>query len=160
MPETIIANPAGAYGNTASPGGTDVVDFVNGAAAARVTGDVVIFSGVAGTTVATTTGANSFLVAGVVAPAGVGPVGTLSDGTSYAVGSIMPVIVRGAARVNVGSNTVTAGDILTTSGTAGVAQTNTATTVLTAVGTLIAVALEASSAKDANNTIRCWVQRM
>lgn len=160
MPEAMIVNPAGAYGNTATPGGADVVDFVSAAAAARVTGDVVILSGVAGTSIATTTGANSFLVIGVVAPAGVGALGSVSDGTSYAVGAIVPVIIRGPARINIGANTVAAGDLLTTSTTAGVAATNAATTVATAVGTLIAVALEASAAKDANNTIRCWVQRM
>lgn len=160
MPEAQIQNPAGVYGNTASPGGADVVDFISAAAAARVTGDVLVLSGVNGVAVATTTTANSFLVVGVVGPAGVGALGAASDGTSYPVGAIIPVITRGPARINIGANTVAAGDILTTSTTAGVAATNAATTVLTAVGTLIAVALEASAAKDANNTIRAWIEKM
>jgi hypothetical protein len=158
--EPQIANPLGAYGNTASPAGMQVVDFNNQAAAARVTGDVVVLSGTGGVNVATTTTANSFLVVGVVSGTGSGPLGAASDATSYAIGAVMPVVIQGPARINIGANTVAANDVLTTSTTAGVAQTNTATTVATASGTLIGIALEASTAKDANNTIRAWIQKM
>jgi hypothetical protein len=57
------------------------------------------------------------------------------------------------ARVNIGANTVAAGDILATSTTAKVAVVNASATF----GAAFAIALEASGVKDANNTIRCRI---
>ena len=83
------------------------------------------------------------------------------SGATYAAGAVMPVIIRGPARINIGAaNTVAAGDLLTTSAVAKVAQTNAGAPGANAnTMSLIAIAMEANTAKDANNTIRCYINK-
>jgi hypothetical protein len=72
----------------------------------------------------------------------------------------MPVVISGPARVNIAANTVAANDLLTTSTAAGVAATNAGAPAANAVvGSILGVALEASGAKDANNTIRAYIMK-
>jgi hypothetical protein len=160
MPDAQIANPAGVFGLTASPSTIDVESLQNNSGATRTYGDVVVIDAT-GTQVNTTTTANDKTVIGVVGQKAAGGVGaTAGDGTTYAAAAIMPVVVRGIARINIGTTTVAANDLLTTTTTAGVATTNAGAPAANAVtGSLIGVALEASGAKDSNNTIRAWIQK-
>jgi hypothetical protein len=161
MPDVQIANPAGVFGLTASPASPTVVSMVNNSGGTLVQGDVVVLStDVTGCVVTTSTGGNDFTVIGVVGGHSQGALGSVSDTTTFPNGGIVPVIIQGPARVNIGANTVAAGAQLTSDTNAKQAKANAASTVLTAVGTIIGIALEAQSAKDANNTIRAWIQKM
>jgi len=155
-----IANPGGLYGLTADTDDQEVIEIVNNTAGTLLPGDLVMFTtDLTGINAVTTAVANDFTVLGVVMPTD-RSLRTVLTTDTYAAGAVMPVCVRGHARINIGANTIAAGDRLTSSGTAKIAQTNTATTVLTAVGSLIGIALEADSAKDARNTIRAYIQKM
>jgi hypothetical protein len=160
MPDPQIANPAGAYGNTASSGTPDVVEMVNTSGTTRTYGDVVIVDAT-GTLANTTTTVNDRRVLGVVAQGSTGQVGaTQGDGKTYAAGATMPVVVRGIARINIGTTTVAASDVLTTAGTAGVAATNAAAPSANAViGSCVGIALEANSTTDTNSTIRAYIMK-
>lgn len=161
MPDIQIPNPAGSLGSFAATSGSQLVqDVVNNSGATRTYGDVVVIDA-NGVNATTTTSANDKTVIGVVGQTGQGTVGaTTGDGSTYAAGRVMPVITRGIARINIGANTVASGDVLTSSTSAGVAATNAGAPAANAVvGSLIAIALEASGAKDANNTIRAWIQK-
>lgn len=148
-----ISNVLGSGGNTATQIPT-VRYFVNAAAAALNPGDVVILSGVNGLAVTTTTSAASLLVVGVVGEPTQGSMEAAATSKSYAIGEAVPVIVEGPARVNVAGLTVAAGAIIQTSTTAGAVDDAAAS-----IGTGVGVTLEASSAKDANDCIRCWITR-
>lgn len=161
MPDIQIPNPAGSLGSFAATSGSQLVqDVVNNSGATRTYGDVVVIDA-NGVNATTTTTANDKTVIGVVGQTGQGTVGaTTGDGSTYIAGRVMPVITRGIARINIGANTVASGDVLTTTTTAGQAGTNAGAPAANAVvGSLIAIALEASGAKDANNTIRAWIQK-
>lgn len=150
---TAITNPLGANGQTATSGAQEVRWLVNASAAAVTPGMVVIASGVNGLAFATTTSAASLLVIGVVGePTPNGDLSAAASLKSYAIGEVAPIIVNGPARVYVAGLTVAAGAIIQTSTTAGAVDDAAA-----AIGTGIGVTLEASSAKDANSTIRCWI---
>lgn len=149
MPSTQIANPGGAFGLTAS-GTQDLIELVNNSGATRTDGDVVVID-VTGTLATTTTTANAPATVGVVSS-----LGSTALASTVASGKPMLVAVGGVARVNVASNTVAVGDILASSTAAGVAVVNNSATVGQAIG----IALEASSAKDANNTIRALIKKM
>jgi|SRR5215471_2806326 len=166
-----ISNPGGAYGLTADPAGQVVVDCVNGSGGTLVEGDVVVCTDVNGVSVTTTTSANDTSVVGVVgsgaqtAPAlgvtgGAGAIGSFlaaaSNTATFASGATMPVVVAGPARVNIGANTVAAKAVLTTFTSAKQAQTVAA--AVGQIGAVIGQALESQAAKDANNTIRCWIK--
>ena len=150
-----IANPKGAFGLPLSGtnlGGQVVmtndhfdVEVINNSAAARVYGDVVVID-VTGTLATTTTTANDKTVLGVVSQSNSNP-------TNCPIGFPMLVTVRGVARVNIGANTVAAGDVLASFTTAGQAVTNNALTAPTNAAA-IGIALEANAAKDTNNTLR------
>lgn len=158
MPEQQISNSGGLYGLTgeANP---DIKYMVNGSAGTLLPGDVVVFSGVAGTTVTTSATLDDPTVIGVVG-AQDNPNDSLRTAAStdtYAVGAVMPVVVRGPARINIAANAVAAaGALLGQSAVAKVAATNAAPVS----GDTIAVAMEAAAAKDANNTIRAWIQKL
>jgi hypothetical protein len=160
MPEVQIANPAGVFGLTASSGLQMTVSMVNNSGGTRTYGDVVVVDA-NGVNATTTTTANDKTVIGVVGQRSAGVVGaTLGDGATYAAGAIMPVVISGPARVNIAANTVAANDLLTTSTAAGVAATNAGAPAANAVvGSILGVALEASGAKDANNTIRAYIMK-
>lgn len=170
MPTKQISNPAGLFGLGADWNDSDYTTVKNLATGAtRTVGDVVVWSLPVNSTtyyvpnVTTTTSAGSLYFAGVVVdPTYEGPDNASSlspaagsSGKTYAAGAEMPVVNKGVQRINIGSNTVTAADILTTSTGAGVAVTNNSATT----GQGIAIALEASTAKDANNTIRAIIGR-
>jgi hypothetical protein len=147
-----ISNPGGLYGQTASVE-VDHIDAVNNSAGARTPGDVVVFATDAtGVLATTTTTVNDKTVWGVVgARIPTDSINTQS-GVTYAVGAVMPVIIRGPARINVGANTPAAGDLLTTAAVAGTANTNAGAPAANAVtGSLIGIVRAA--AKDANNTL-------
>jgi hypothetical protein len=161
MPDKTITNAAGLWGLTADAN-PDVRTFVNNSPGTLAPGDVVaLATDTTGVLVTSTATVNDKTVVGVVAAKS--PSDSLSTqavGTTYAVGSQTQVIVRGPARINIGANTVSAGDLLTTGGSK-VAATNAGAPAANAVtGSIIAVALEASAAKDANNTIRCYVNKL
>jgi hypothetical protein len=161
MPDVLIPNPAGSLGALVATSGTQrVVDMVNNSGATRTYGDVVVVDAT-GTLATTTTTANDKKVIGVVGQTGQGSVGaTQGDGSTFAANAVMPVIVEGIARINIGANTVAVNDLLTTTTTAAVAGTNAGAPAANAViGSICAVALEANGAKDTNNTIRAYVMK-
>lgn len=156
-----INNPNAAWSAGATyappPTTTDsqvVVIGVNNSGGTLHTGDVVIID-VTGCLFTTTTTAGDLAVYGVALPrSGDG----LADDTydAYASLDVMRVCIEGVARVNIASNTVALKDLLTASSAAKVAVTNNSATI----GEVIAVALEASSAKDSNNLIRALIGKM
>jgi hypothetical protein len=162
MPEAQITNPSGAWGQTATQGST-VRNYNNNSAGTLFPGDVVVFAAdVTGANATTTTTVNDKTVLGVVAAKTPSDSGSVQPaGSTYGVGSPMPVVISGVARINIGANTVAAGDLLTTSAVAKVAATNAGTPAANAVtGSIIGVALEASAAKDtATNTIRANITK-
>lgn len=96
-----------------------------------------------------------------------GAVGPAFPGiTGYGAGTAVPVVTAGWAYCNIGTNTVAANAVLSTSTTARVAAAVTVTTyVASSPGTFMAVALEAQSAGlgspdgTTNKVIRCWIQK-
>lgn len=152
MPNTTIPNVAGAFGNAVSAQSQEVVEMVNTSAAIRTVGDVVItLDGVSATT---TTTLNDKAVIGVVAPSPSGGTGTTAQ--TFPIGALMPVVVRGPARVNVGANTPAARDLLTPDTNAGTAITNaTALGVNAVIGSILGVCMVAT--KDANNCLLAWI---
>lgn len=93
------------------------------------------------------------LIAGIVQPNGEAGTETITLDPDFPDGAIAPgqtffMATQGIARVKV-NTTVTALDILSTGVTPGFASSGTPT-----LGNLIGIALEADTAKDANNTIR------
>lgn len=87
-------------------------------------------------------------------------------------GEMVPVVQRGWAYVNIGTNTIGAGINLSTSATARVANTAAAAASVAAlqalVGTFIAITLEAQNGAgvitsgdgSASKLVRCWVDKM
>lgn len=150
---TLISNPLGANGSTANVEQT-IRYMVNASSAALTPGDVVILDGVNGLAVETTTSAASLLVVGVVGEPTNASIEAAASSKSYAIGEVVPVITEGPARVNVAGLTVAAGAIVQTSTTAGAVDDAAA-----AAGTGIGVTLEANTAKDANDCIRCWISK-
>lgn len=155
MTTKTISNPAGVWGMTADTNDQEIITVVNGSGGTLLPGDLVIVDGVAGVSVTTTTTANSKGVRGVVVPSTAGT-GTVASTETVASGATCKVCVAGTARINIGAATVAALDVLATSTTAKVAAVNNAA----GVGAGIAIALEADSAKDANNTIRALIGKM
>lgn len=86
--------------------------------------------------------------------------GVVSDGTSktttlsYPPGDTLFVCVLGVARVQIGGHVVAANDPLST--TTSVKQAGT--TATPTAGAILGYALEASTAKDANSTIRAFIK--
>lgn len=159
MPEAFITNPQGAYGLQATAP-VQYVEMVNNSGGTLLPGDVVTVD-VTGVLANTTTTANDKTVVGVVgAKAPSDSLNTQPANATYASGSPMPVIVRGPARINIAANTVAASDLLTTTTAAKVAGTNAGAPGANAnTMSLIGIAMEASAAKDANNTIRCYINK-
>lgn len=136
---SVIPNPAGVWGTTATS--DDLPRTVkNNAGTSLAIGDVVVYSDASGTVVDDTTTANHVDAAVCVSAA--------EDGKSVMVARPGQVV-----RIQIGANTVADGDLLATSTTAKTAVTNGSATF----GQALAVALEASAAKDSNNTIRARV---
>jgi hypothetical protein len=152
-----ISNPGGAFGLPLS--GTNLagsavmsndvvaIEMLNNTTTNRTYGDVVV-TDVTGLLATTTTSAGDVTVAGVVGQYGVGNPG--STGATFATLTPMPVVIKGVARVNIGAGTVATGALLVASATAGVATVS----ATPATGSTIGVALESSTVKDTNNTIR------
>jgi hypothetical protein len=167
-----LINPGAVWGQTATWDDQLVAEYQNlPTGTTRAVGDVVFLpaasvpAGYAVPQVDAAATANDKTVVGVVAEQNegnidqpsIGGVGTAgSSGKTYAAGAVMPVGVRGIFRINIAANVVARADILAASAVAGVAVTNNAATV----GQAIAIALEASTAKDANNTIRAYIAKM
>ncbi len=115
----------------------------------------------AGVAVTTSTTANDKRV--------LGPISQTGDAASFS-GATIPVggngwvVVSGIARVQIGAQVVVANDCLFQSGTSRQAISQTAATVTAAAGTYvgagIGVALEATAAKDAQNTVRAIIARV
>lgn len=93
-----------------------------------------------------------------------GALGTMDYNTPWTgyTGGAVPVIpplgdvfvcVSGVARVNIGALTVAAGGIMASATIPGSADDTPGT-----IGNILGIALEAQSAKDANNTIRCSIK--
>lgn len=178
MPK-FIRNPLGSFGLSADFSDSTVQSYQNApTGAVRAVGDVVILVVPVNATtywapiVTTTTTANDKSVIGVIGekPAETGPdqpggfasAGTAStSGATFAAGAEVFVIVEGPARINIGANVVAALDVLTTFTTAGQAATNALAPAANAgIGSFIGIAYEASTAKDANNTIRAYIKKM
>lgn len=164
MPTTAqITNPGGLYGQTATPSAQDVVDVVNNSAGTLLPGDLVVFAAdTTGALATTTTTASDVTVLGVVAAKiPTNSLSTAATTDTYAIGAVMPVIVRGPARINIAANTVAAGVMVASSTAAKVAAVPATAGSVGAlqalVGSFIAVTLESQAAKDSNNTIRCYV---
>lgn len=157
MPDAQVINPSGVWGYAPTINPT-VKWFINGSGAARKPGDLVVMRGFTdGATVTTsTTVSDTTIVAVVAAPGPSDSLTTQGTTISFAAGQDMPCIVEGPARVNVGANTPAVGDLIGTSAVAGAGNTVATPTP----GQAIAVALEAGAAKDANNTIRCYVTKV
>lgn len=161
-----ITNPTGVWGLT--PDADPTIQYVvNNSGGTLLPGDVVCFTtDVTGVLATTTTTASDVTVLGVVA-AQDNPsdsLRTAAAGDTYAAGAIMPVVIKGPARINIAANTVAASAALSTSTAAkvaAVAATAGSVGALQAlIGSFIAIALESQAAKDANNTIRCYVNKM
>lgn len=151
-----LGNPLGSAGGTAVSDNLDVAHLVNASGGTVAVGDVVIASGVAGTDFTTTTSAKHKKALGVVGEPTPGAPGAATSATSYASGAVVPIVTRGVARINIGSNTIADAAILGTSTTVKVADT--AGSPLP--GDVIAIALETQAAKDANNTIRAYIGKL
>jgi hypothetical protein len=162
-----IANPKGAFGlalagtliggQIAMTNDILTIELTNTTANALQYGTVVTFSDATGLNGGTTATANSLTVAGVIAQYGCNMISIAGTPTpAIPPGGNMMVIVRGVARVNIAANTVAANDVLASSTAAGVAVTNNALTAAT-VNAAVAIALEASGAKDGFNTVRARV---
>lgn len=162
-----ISNPNGAFGLTADPANQQVVEMINNSGGTLVEGDVVVCTDVNGLQVTTTTTANDPTVIGVVGPGaqtapalgsagGPGAIGSslaaASNTATYANLANLPVVVFGAARINIGGNTVAAAKPIATHTSAKQAQQPTL--AASNIGTIICVSGESQAAKDANNTIR------
>jgi hypothetical protein len=139
LPPLTVATDAGRY-----------ITLAQLAASPLVAG-VVSLTGDAGTaTIGPMTDANAFGVAGGQVPAN-------WAGASIAQPVVPPggavfVVVSGIARVQIGGNTVAALGIV---GTDVIPRQGATTATL---GNVLGIALEAQSAKDANNTIRCAIK--
>lgn len=160
MPQKQITNPGGLYG-LAADADPDVKYYVNNSAGTLLPGDLVVFAAdVTGVLATTTTTASDVTSLGVVA-AQDNPsdsLRTAAAGDTYPVGAVMPVVVKGPARINIAANTVAAGALLGSTTAAKVAGAVASAAGL--IGGFIGIALEAQSAKDANNTIRAYIQKM
>jgi hypothetical protein len=162
MPDPQIPNPAGLYGFAGVPN-VQHVEVVNNSGGTLLPGDVVAFTtDVTGCLVTTTTTLNDKTVLGVVAARvptdSINTQSATGPGLPYSAGAVIPVIVRGPARINVGANTPAAADILTTSTVAKAAITNAGAPAANAViGSLIAICIAA--AKDANNTVVAYINK-
>jgi hypothetical protein len=153
MPAKQIANPNQVFGQVDGTGlpygeGNEqvLIEVVNNSGGALQQGDVVIWAAAAneGRRVTTTTTANDARVAGVISRTGDSSI----DGVSIPAGATCFLCVGGVARVNIGGQTVAALGILGTFTDAGEAD-DTATLN----GTVLGVALEASTAVDVNGCI-------
>lgn len=166
-----ISNPNGLYGLVADPNNQIIIEMVNNSGGTLVEGDVVICTDVNAIQVTTSTAGNDTAVVGVVGPGaqlapalgsagGIGAIGSglaaASNTSTYPNLSVIPVVVFGGARVNIGGNTVAAKGVLTSFTSAKQAQAIAA--ALTQIGAVIGQALESQAAKDANNTIRCFLR--
>lgn len=128
---------------------------MNGSGATLSVGQVVVLNP-DGVTVTTTTTISSDLAYGVVLPrAGDGLAQIQAE--SFPANALLRICHAGPARINIGSNTVAAGGLLSTSATAGQAAVPATAATL---GEVIAVALEASTAVDANGNIRALIAKM
>jgi hypothetical protein len=171
MTDKLIQAPAPVWGNlTSGQAEQKFIECFNNSGAVLTHGDVVVIDNSAGQmptapgtctgAVTTTTTVSDPKVLGVVSVTGTADT---SAGT-VAAGAAVQVCIGGVARVNIAANTVAAGANLSTSAAAKVAATaGTAATVAALqalVGTFIGIALEAQTAKDANNTIRCLISKM
>jgi len=162
--------PAWRYDSATTAVGTTVTDT------STVAGDVgkaVIGPGVpSGAYIVSVTPGTSFVLsvaatAAATVTLAIGPVtASVSAGfPGIPVGDIVPVVLSGWAYVNVGGNTVAAGNLLTTSGTARVASV--VTSAATLIGTFIGVALEAQNAAgtitsgdgSTSRLVRAWITK-
>jgi hypothetical protein len=168
MPDKQISNPGGLYGLTADPNPISI-DVVNNSGGTLLPGDLVCFTtDVTGVLATTTTTPSDTSVWGVVAAKvpsdSLNTQSATGPGLPYASGAVMPIIIKGPARINIAANTVAAGGNLSSSAVAKVAATAAAAGSVGAlqglVGSFIAIALESQAAKDANNTIRAYISKM
>lgn len=157
-----IANPAGLYGLTADTDTQVIIEAVVGTTAAINAGDAVAID-VTGCIIAYTSFASANTatdIIGVVGWQNDGAVGldTTTTRPTFAVGSVVPVIVRGVARVAISTVAAIAkGDILANSTVAG----KLATSTTSQLGTVVAIALESSTAAGSSLvSIRAIVGKM
>lgn len=160
-------NVAGAYG---APAGSNaglndqqLLEVVNASGGVLTQGDVVVWDVTAtglptapadgGRRVTTTTTANSPRYAGVVSDGG-----AATSSYTIGIGAVGTIAISGVARVNIAANTVAADAQVASSTAAKVAAAPAAAGSVAIlqgfIGSWIGVALEAQTAKDANNTIR------
>lgn len=166
MPTKQIVPPISVWGGFSTGSAEQVLlECFNNSGGTLAHGDVVVVDNSAGQmptapgsitgAVTTTTTASDPKVLGVVSIDGTAN----TNAATVAAGATCFVAIAGCARVQIGANTVAAGGNLSTTTTvkqAGTAAAAASVGALQAlVGTFFAVALEAQTAKDANNTIRC-----
>lgn len=165
MPSPQITNPKGSYGLAADSSGVTWVEVVNNSGGTLLPGDVVVFAAdTTGALATTTTTASDPTVLGVVAAkTPTDSLNTQASTDTYASGAVMPVIVRGPARINIGANTVAATAALATDSAVKKAAVPGAAASVAALqalaGSWIGIALESQAAKDANNTIRAYINK-
>lgn len=164
MTDKLIQAPISVWGaTTTGQAEQKLVECFNNTSGTLQHGDVVVVDTSAGQmpaapgtitgAVVTSTTAADPTVLGVVSITGTAD----TSAATVAKGAVCQVCIGGIARVQVGSNTVTAGSH-------GVVQSTTAKQgngvayASIVVGSMFAIPLESSSAKDANNTIRCIIK--
>lgn len=156
MPVRSINNPTGVWGLT-SQADQLILMCTNTSGATRTSGDIVIAdtANLATHGVTTTAGGANANVVGIVSAFD----DDFSGLATFANGAPIPICVGGICRVNIGAIAFVAGDFVVTGATAGVAGRVAAAGLVAAqIGMAIGVALEAAAAKDAQNTIRCWIK--
>jgi|SRR5215831_18262475 len=162
--------PAWRYDSATTAVGTTVTDTF---CVAGDLGKAVIGPGVpSGAFIVAVTPGTSFVLsvaatAAATVTLAIGPVsGSVSAGfPGIPPGDTVPVVMQGWAYVNVGANTVAAGNLLTTSGTARIGSV--VTSAATLIGTFIGVALEAQNAAgtitsgdgSASRLVRAWITK-
>lgn len=155
-----IVPPITIWGGYSTGNGEQVlIECFNNSAGALAHGDVVVVDNSAGQmpaapgsitgAVTTTVTAQDVKVIGVVSVDGTAN----TNGATIPVGAVCTVCIAGVARVQIGANVVALAAALGTTTTAKQAGSVTA-----AIGSTLGFALEANTAKDANNTIRALVK--
>lgn len=164
-----INPPATIWGGYSTGNGEQqILECVNTSGVTLAHGDVVVVDNSAGQmptapgsitgAVTTTTTASDPKVVGVVTIDATAN----TNGGIIQPGGVCYVVMAGVARVQIAANTVTVGQALASSATAKVAAVPATAGSVGALqalaGSFIGIALEANTAKDANNTIRCMMK--
>lgn len=163
MTDKLIQTPLSVYGSgfTGQSEQKLIECVVSGLGATLFHGDIVIYEQATGLLAAGGAQLNVVNTATPKSPLVVGVISITGDPTtssaSVAPGGLVQVCIGGVARMNIGAQACAAGSLMQTSAVTRQALGNAAPAAAD-IGTIIGVALEAAAAKDANNTIRCFIR--